>query len=95
MKKRRKIYVSVTDTGVGIPDENIPKLFRIDQPVTTPGLLNEKGTGLGLIISQEFIKQNGGELTVKSNLNKGICLHFFIKQSIEKNTALCGGLCLF
>lgn len=76
-----KVYVSVADSGIGIPDQNIAKLFRIDQPVTTPGLQNEKGTGLGLIISQEFIRQNGGELTVESTVNEGSVFTFSLNRA--------------
>ncbi len=76
-----KVYISVIDNGIGIPTENISKLFRIDQPVTTPGLMNEKGTGLGLIICKEFIKQNEGELIVESHINEGSSFTFSLTKA--------------
>ncbi len=63
--------ISVSDTGVGIPPENIDKIFRIDVNFSTPGTHNESGTGLGLILCKEFVELNDGQLTVESQLNAG------------------------
>jgi len=65
------IYVSVFDTGVGIPKENLDKIFKIDTNISTQGTDDETGTGLGLIIAQEFVEQNGGEISVSSQEGKG------------------------
>ena len=65
------IYVSVFDTGVGIPKENLDKIFKIDTNISTQGTDDEAGTGLGLIIAQEFVEQNGGEISVSSQEGKG------------------------
>lgn len=70
--------VTITDSGVGIDPLNIDKLFKIDQPITTPGVDNEKGTGLGLIICKEFIKNNGGKIYATSLNNKGASFTFTI-----------------
>jgi signal transduction histidine kinase/Tfp pilus assembly protein PilF len=59
------------DTGVGMPQEIIEKLFRIDSSITTEGTNNEKGTGLGLVLCKELIEKNGGTISVKSEVNKG------------------------
>jgi signal transduction histidine kinase len=63
--------LKISDNGVGISKENIEKLFRIDKHVTTPGTENEKGSGLGLILSKEFVERNGGSISVESQLEKG------------------------
>lgn len=63
--------VCISDNGIGINKENIDKLFRIDQHHTTLGTQNEKGSGLGLILCKEFVEQNGGTITVTSELGKG------------------------
>jgi len=65
------VEVSVIDNGVGIEQEKINNLFRIDTQVSTKGTANEKGTGLGLIICKEFVKTNGGNIWVKSEPGKG------------------------
>ncbi len=61
----------VQDTGVGIEKEDMEKLFRIDESYSVPGTLNEKGTGLGLLICKEFIEKHGGHIWVESELGKG------------------------
>ncbi|HEX2869219.1 MAG TPA: ATP-binding protein [Ignavibacteriales bacterium] len=66
-----KAVVSVSDTGVGISPENQKKLFAIGEKVTTPGTSNERGTGLGLILSKEFVDKNNGTLEVISEPGKG------------------------
>jgi two-component system NtrC family sensor kinase len=59
------IEIVFTDTGVGIPKENIPKLF--DPFFTTKSF----GTGLGLAVSYGIIRQRGGTILVRSEVGKG------------------------
>jgi len=61
----------VFDTGLGIPEHVIVKLFQIGEKVTTKGTANETGTGLGLILCQELVEKNGGKIWVESTLGKG------------------------
>jgi len=75
-KKDDYLKISVIDSGVGIQPENLERLFKIDQPVSTRGIDNEKGTGLGLIICKEFVKQNGGTIIVTSEVGKGSTFSF-------------------
>jgi len=71
---------SVKDTGIGINQEDQKKLFRIDAHHTTPGLSNEKGSGLGLILCKEFIEKNGGEIKIISDPQKGTTIEFTLKR---------------
>ncbi len=68
---RNVIQILVADNGIGIPENMAGKLFRIDEQVTRTGTANEEGTGLGLILSMEFTRKNGGTLTVSSKPGKG------------------------
>ena len=68
--------VTVSDTGIGIPQSIVDKLFRIDARHTTLGTANEKGTGLGLILCKEFIEKNGGRMGVKSQEGRGSTFYF-------------------
>jgi signal transduction histidine kinase/DNA-binding response OmpR family regulator len=63
--------VKVKDTGIGIPAEKIPDLFRIESRFTRPGTKMERGTGLGLKICKDFVEIQGGCIRVKSEVNKG------------------------
>ncbi len=67
----------VADTGVGISEENMKKLFRIDEQVTTLGTNKEKGTGLGLILCAEFVRKHFGKIWVESKIGEGTT--FFVK----------------
>ncbi len=71
-----KVMVSVIDTGVGIKDEIIDKLFKIDSNIKTTGTNNEKGTGLGLILAKEFVNKNGGEIWVNRMKGQGTIFNF-------------------
>jgi signal transduction histidine kinase len=69
-----EVEIRVTDTGVGMDEETIAKLFRIDAKASRPGTNGEKGTGLGLVLCKEFVKKNGGRLRVESQVGQGtIC----------------------
>jgi two-component system sensor histidine kinase/response regulator len=70
------IQISVTDSGIGIKPENIEKLLNMDLSVSTFGTENEKGSGLGLCLCQEFIKRHNGEISIKSSLGKGTEISF-------------------
>ena len=65
------IEIIICDSGIGIEEERIDDLFRIDKNSSTPGTNNEKGTGLGLILCKEFVEKNGGTISVKSKPGKG------------------------
>ena len=69
--KKGFVEISVTDTGIGIPEEKIDELFLIDKNISTLGTNNEKGTGLGLILCKEFVEKQGGEIWVESEVGKG------------------------
>jgi len=65
------VEYSIADTGVGISEGDLEKLFNIESNITTIGTEREKGTGLGLKLCKQFIDKNGGKIRVSSVLNKG------------------------
>lgn len=75
-----KVKVDIKDTGVGIPEENIPKLFDETQHLTTYGTNREVGSGLGLILCKDFIERNGGSIQVESEEGKGTTFSLFLKK---------------
>lgn len=70
------IKVSVSDTGVGIPEEKINELFVLNKTNSTLGTNQEKGTGLGLVLVKEAVELNRGALSVESKLGKGTTFSF-------------------
>lgn len=75
----RKIVISVADSGVGIPEANRSKMFTIAS-VATQGTKQEKGTGLGLLLSKEFVEKNGGSIWFESQEGKGTTFYFSLPQ---------------
>ncbi|MEI6856819.1 HAMP domain-containing sensor histidine kinase [Psychrilyobacter sp.] len=73
-RKDKFIYIYIKDNGVGMNLDIQSKLFKLDEHLTTPGTENEKGTGLGLIITKEFIHLNRGSLGVDSIKDQGTTL---------------------
>lgn len=68
----------VSDTGVGMSEEQLQKLFKLDKASSSRGTADETGTGLGLIISKEFIEKHGGHIWAESVLGKGSTFFFTI-----------------
>ncbi len=65
----KMLLVSVIDNGLGLNEVNIKNLFKKDFHYSTYGTNNEKGSGLGLKICQEFVELNGGSIYVESQEN--------------------------
>jgi two-component system, sensor histidine kinase and response regulator len=80
----RKWYeISVTDTGIGIPEDIMPKLFKLDGQFSMAGTANEPGTGLGLILCKEMVEKNGGQIRVDSFQGQGSIFAFTLPLSEE------------
>jgi len=69
--EKELVKASVTDTGVGIPNERIDELFEISSKSNSRGTENESGTGLGLILAYEFIKIMNGKIYAESKVGEG------------------------
>ncbi|HRP03101.1 MAG TPA: ATP-binding protein [Candidatus Kapabacteria bacterium] len=82
-EKGNYFEVSIKDDGIGIKPEDMQKLFLIGESKSTKGTNNESGTGLGLILCKEFIKNHKGEIWVESELGKGSTFKFTIPISIS------------
>jgi len=65
-----KIRLCISDNGVGMSKETLDKLFTGENH-SSRGTMNEKGTGLGLVVCKEFIEKNDGQLTAESEKGKG------------------------
>ena len=72
------VEVSVSDTGIGIPENIIDKLFMLGEKVSTTGTENEPSSGLGLLLCKEFVDKHGGNIRVESKENEGSTFYFAI-----------------
>lgn len=75
------IETTITDTGIGMSEENVNKLFKIERNYRSSGTNNEAGTGLGLILCKEFIEKNNGSIKVISEQNVGSSFIFTLEAS--------------
>lgn len=74
------VEVTVSDTGVGINQEDIPKLFQTDTQYTNLGTAGEKGTGLGLSLCKDLVERNGGTIWVESEIGTGTTFKFTLPR---------------
>lgn len=73
--------ITVKDSGIGMDEETMDKLFKIEVHHTTVGTDKEKGTGLGLLLCKDLTEKSGGEIRVKSEIGKGSKFIFTIPLS--------------
>jgi len=76
-----KIIIEVKDNGVGIPKNELPFIFDRFHKASNPNYISDKKTiGIGLALSKELIQLHGGDITVKSVINKGTCFTITFPQ---------------
>jgi signal transduction histidine kinase len=78
-----EIRCAVKDTGQGISQENLARLFSKFEQFGKPGALDEKGSGLGLVISRSIVEAHGGRIWAESELGKGASFIFTLPK--QKN----------
>ena len=81
------IKVSIADTGIGIPQESLDKIFEKFVQLNHRSVKSERGSGLGLAISKDIIEQHGGRIKVESEVGKGATFIFTLKVA-EKKSAI-------
>jgi len=74
------VKLSVQDNGNGIKKEDQQKLFRVDKHFTTFGTANEEGSGLGLLLCQDFINKHNGKIGFDSEYGKGSTFYFILPK---------------
>ncbi len=79
-----EMKASVEDTGIGIPTEKLKFLFKPFSQVKSSQTKEHGGTGLGLVISKEFINMMGGDVWIESDYGKGTKITFTIKLTMQK-----------
>ena len=75
------LEITISDTGVGIKEEHLADLFRIDSYHATVGTAQERGTGLGLILCKEFVEKHGGKIWVESKVGNGSHFTFTLPKA--------------
>lgn len=80
------VQITVKDTGIGIPQDDFPKLFKKFSQIGDPETRKSGGTGLGLSICEEILKKHGGKIWIESAVGKGTTI--YLNLPIEERRKL-------
>jgi signal transduction histidine kinase len=70
------LKIAIRDTGAGIPEENLARIF--DPYYSTKDTFSQKGLGLGLAVCYSVIKKHDGLITVESRVGEGTTFHIYL-----------------
>ncbi len=91
-QETKTVTVTIADTGIGIPSEQLDKLFskffRADNAIKTVS----DGNGLGLYIARNIVRNHGGDITVTSELNRGTTFFVTLPLAPEQKSDIFGGV---
>ncbi len=82
-EKNNIVEISVVDNGIGLSEEEINKLFKLDVQFTRPGTSKEQGTGLGLMLCKELVEKHGGKIRIESKVGEGSNFIFTLPAATE------------
>ena len=85
-RSKDTIIVRVRDTGIGIPEEDIPHIFDRFYRVDKARSRAMGGTGLGLSIAYEIISRHNGEIRIESKVGEGTAVSICLPRLEEKDT---------
>jgi two-component system, sensor histidine kinase and response regulator len=78
-----EVWITIRDNGVGINEEDVQKLFRIDTQFRGEGTNGEQGSGLGLVLCKELVEKNDGRIWVESEPERGSSFTFALPKYHE------------
>lgn len=83
--RKNKLVIEIEDNGNGIPKEDIKKILNPNEHFSKLGTEKEPGTGLGLVLCQNFVQKNGGTLKIRSEVGKGSTFYFDLPLFTEED----------
>jgi two-component system, sensor histidine kinase ChiS len=83
-RREKMLEISVTDTGSGIPDEDLPRIFDPFEQAVSEESPDRSGTGLGLPITRKLVELHGGKIWATSQMGKGSVFTFTLPVSTGK-----------
>ena len=76
-----RLEISIEDTGVGISEQDLPRVFEKFFRSNDPRVQEQTGTGLGLSLAREVVRLHGGDITTESKFEKGSTFHVLLPLS--------------
>ncbi len=83
--RKNKLVIEIEDNGNGIPKDDIKKILNPNEHFSKLGTEKEPGTGLGLVLCQNFVQKNGGTLKIRSEVGKGSTFYFDLPLFTEED----------
>jgi two-component system, sensor histidine kinase and response regulator len=80
-EKENEVVISVVDNGIGMDDETLDGLFKIDRTRSRMGTSNEAGTGIGLLVCKEMVELNNGRLWAESSEGTGSSFYLALPKA--------------
>lgn len=77
------VTISVHDDGVGMDEEQVHRLFEGAWLISSKGTMGEKGLGLGLLVSRQFVERSGGKIWAESRVGQGSVFYFTMRGGTE------------
>jgi len=77
-KQQHQNIISISDSGVGMSEKILKKLFKINEKISSKGTENEAGTGLGLLLCKEFVEKHHGKILVESQIGNGSTFSIYL-----------------
>ncbi|MCS7222847.1 MAG: ATP-binding protein [Anaerolineae bacterium] len=91
-RQEEEVIFAVTDTGIGIAPEDIPRIFEEFRQLDGSTRRRQGGAGLGLAISKRFVEMHGGRIWVESRVGQGSTFYFSLPVSREDSPVSMGHL---
>ncbi len=83
-----QLAISVQDTGIGIPKDNLNRIFESFEQADGSTAREYGGTGLGLAVTKKLVELHGGKIRVESTLGKGSCFSFTLPVAIRQTSVI-------
>ncbi|NES23068.1 MAG: response regulator, partial [Symploca sp. SIO3E6] len=85
---QQQLAISVQDTGIGIPEENLDRIFESFEQADGSTAREYGGTGLGLAVTKKLVELHGGEITVESTVGEGTCFSFTLPMATSQPSVI-------
>lgn len=79
-RKDGLVTIGIKDTGIGLSEKDIQKLFNVKEDLHSIGRPGQKGAGVGLLLCKELVERNGGRMYVESILGQGSTFYFTLPE---------------